>query len=95
MTWKLTDYAYCVISLKNIIENLPADVWWHKSAFLLDFLVLQLLWSYCYSQLEGSEMKPFRLTHAIPGATKSLDYDSKLTFEDSGLANAMISVTWE
>ncbi|KAH9658737.1 Plant UBX domain-containing protein 7 [Citrus sinensis] len=95
LTWKLTDYAYCVISLKNIIENLPADVWWHKSAFLLDFLVLQLLWSYCYSQLEGSEMKPFRLTHAIPGATKSLDYDSKLTFEDSGLANAMISVTWE
>ncbi|KAL9416884.1 hypothetical protein AB3S75_039967 [Citrus x aurantiifolia] len=56
---------------------------------------IQLLWSYCYSQLEGSEMKPFRLTHAIPGATKSLDYDSKLTFEDSGLANAMISVTWE
>ncbi|GAY48594.1 hypothetical protein CUMW_112900 [Citrus unshiu] len=52
---------------------------------------IQLLWSYCYSQLEGSEMKPFRLTHAIPGATKSLDYDSKLTFEDSGLANAMIS----
>lgn len=89
MTWKLTDYAYCVITLKNIIENLPAD------SFLLDFLVLQLLWSYCYSQLEGSEMKPFRLTHAIPGATKSLDYDSKLTFEDSGLANAMISVTWE
>ncbi|KAH9698586.1 Plant UBX domain-containing protein 7 [Citrus sinensis] len=89
LTWKLTDYAYCVITLKNIIENLPAD------SFLLDFLVLQLLWSYCYSQLEGSEMKPFRLTHAIPGATKSLDYDSKLTFEDSGLANAMISVTWE
>lgn len=56
---------------------------------------IQLLWSYCYSQLEGAEMKPFRLTHAIPGATKSLDYDSKLTFEESGLANAMISVTWE
>ncbi|KAJ0037961.1 hypothetical protein Pint_22536 [Pistacia integerrima] len=56
---------------------------------------IQLLWSFCYSQLEGAETKPFRLTHAIPGASKSLDYENKLTFEESGLANSMISVTWE
>ncbi|KAJ4710245.1 UBX domain-containing protein [Melia azedarach] len=57
---------------------------------------IQLLWSFCYSQLEeAAETKPFRLTNAIPGASKSLDYDSKLTFEESGLANSMISVTWE
>ncbi|KAL5762912.1 hypothetical protein ACOSP7_019176 [Xanthoceras sorbifolium] len=56
---------------------------------------IQLLWSFCYSQLEGANMKPFRLAHAFPGASKSLDYDSKLTFDESGLANSMISVTWE
>ncbi|KAK3222369.1 hypothetical protein Dsin_009394 [Dipteronia sinensis] len=56
---------------------------------------IQLLWSFCYSQLEGADTKPFRLAHAFPGASKSLDYDSKLTFEESGLANSMVSVTWE
>ncbi|XP_076931228.1 plant UBX domain-containing protein 7-like [Bidens hawaiensis] len=53
---------------------------------------IQLLWSFCYANC-GDE-KPFRLTHAIPGAVKDLDYDSKLTFEESGVANSMISVTW-
>ncbi|XP_074294279.1 plant UBX domain-containing protein 7-like [Silene latifolia] len=55
---------------------------------------IQLLWSFCSIQLGDSETRPFRLTHAIPGA-KSLEYDSGLTFEDSGLSNAMISVTWD
>lgn len=56
---------------------------------------IQLLWSFCCSQLTEGETRPFRLTEAIPGASKSLDYDSQLTFEESGLANSMISVTWE
>ncbi|GAV90313.1 UBX domain-containing protein/Thioredoxin_7 domain-containing protein [Cephalotus follicularis] len=56
---------------------------------------IKLLWAFCYSQLEKAETKTFRLTQAIPGALKCLDYDSKLTFEESGLANSMISVTWE
>ncbi|KAJ0638063.1 putative UBX domain, Ubiquitin-like domain superfamily [Helianthus annuus] len=56
---------------------------------------IQLLWSFCYANLEGSEGKRFRLTHAIPGAVKGLDYESKSTFDQSGLANSMISVTWE
>ncbi|XP_010270774.1 PREDICTED: plant UBX domain-containing protein 7 isoform X2 [Nelumbo nucifera] len=56
---------------------------------------IQLLWSFCHAELEESEARPFRLTQAIPGASKSLDYDSKLTFEESGLANSMISVTWD
>ncbi|KAL7163157.1 hypothetical protein ACSBR2_039290 [Camellia fascicularis] len=56
---------------------------------------IQLLWSFCYSQLPEAETRPFRLTQAIPGASKFLDYDSKLTFAESGLANSMISVTWE
>lgn len=57
--------------------------------------LLQLLWSFCSSQLEDGETKPFKLTHAIPGATKSLDYDTQISFEESGLANSMISVTWD
>ncbi|XVF02945.1 hypothetical protein REPUB_Repub04eG0218300 [Reevesia pubescens] len=56
---------------------------------------MQLLWSFCYSELGEAESKPFRLTQPIPGASKSLDYDSKLTFGESGLANSMISVAWE
>ncbi|XP_050275726.1 plant UBX domain-containing protein 7 [Quercus robur] len=56
---------------------------------------IQLLWSFCYSQLEEAETRPFRLTHAIPGASRSLDYNSQSTFEQSGLANSMISVTWD
>ncbi|XP_022157079.1 plant UBX domain-containing protein 7 [Momordica charantia] len=56
---------------------------------------IQLLWSFCHSQLEEGETKAFRLAHAIPGATKSLDYDAQMTFEESGLANSMISVTWD
>ena len=59
------------------------------------FLVLQLLWSFCYSQLEEAVSRPFHLTQAIPGASQNLDYDRELTFEESGLANSMISVTWE
>ncbi|GKE59304.1 plant UBX domain-containing protein 7, partial [Tanacetum coccineum] len=54
-----------------------------------------LLWSFCRANLEGSDEKPFRLTHAIPGAFKVLDYESKSSFDESGLSNSMISVAWE
>ncbi|KAJ7954432.1 UBX domain-containing protein [Quillaja saponaria] len=56
---------------------------------------IQLLWSFCSNQLGEYEIKPFRLTHAIPGASKNLEYESNSTFEESGLANSMISVTWD
>ncbi|KAL0697748.1 hypothetical protein Bca4012_053870 [Brassica carinata] len=57
---------------------------------------VQLLWSFCYSQLEESERKkPLKLTQAIPGASKTLEYESNLTLEQSGVANSMISATWE
>ncbi|CAA3000419.1 plant UBX domain-containing 7 [Olea europaea subsp. europaea] len=56
---------------------------------------IQLLWSFCYSELKEADMRPFRLTHAIPGAPNSLDYNSSSTFGQSDLANSMISVTWE
>ncbi|KAL3578274.1 hypothetical protein D5086_019778 [Populus alba] len=55
---------------------------------------IRLLWSFCYSQLEEAGTKLFCLKEAIPGA-KRLDYDSTMTFGDSGLANSMISVAWE
>ncbi|PON82187.1 UBX domain-containing protein [Trema orientale] len=56
---------------------------------------IQLLWSFCCSLLKEAETRPFRLTQAIPGASKCLDFDSQTTFGESGLANSMISVTWE
>ncbi|GFP93981.1 UBX domain-containing protein 7 [Phtheirospermum japonicum] len=56
---------------------------------------VQLLWSFCYSELKEDGMKPFRLSQAIPGASKSLDFNDNSTFEESGLGNSMVSVTWE
>eukprot|EP00262_Sarcandra_glabra_P011182 TRINITY_DN26921_c0_g1_i1.p1 TRINITY_DN26921_c0_g1~~TRINITY_DN26921_c0_g1_i1.p1 ORF type:complete len:465 (+),score=87.18 TRINITY_DN26921_c0_g1_i1:24-1397(+) len=56
---------------------------------------IQLLWSFGVSQLKEDETRPFRLTQAIPGASQCLDYESKQTFEESGLSNSMISLTWE
>ncbi|KAL1200023.1 Plant UBX domain-containing protein 16 [Cardamine amara subsp. amara] len=56
---------------------------------------IQLLWSFCYSHMEESKTKSFKLVEAIPGATKTLDYGANVTFDESGLANSMISVTWE
>ncbi|PSS26835.1 Plant UBX domain-containing protein [Actinidia chinensis var. chinensis] len=56
---------------------------------------IQLLWSFCLSQIKEAERRPFRLTQAIPGALKFLEYENGLTFSESGLANSMISVIWE
>ncbi|KAG2325896.1 hypothetical protein Bca52824_008624 [Brassica carinata] len=56
---------------------------------------IQLLWSFCYSQMVESEKKAFKLVQAIPGASKTLDYGANATFDQSGLANSMISVAWE
>ncbi|XP_058090460.1 plant UBX domain-containing protein 7-like isoform X2 [Magnolia sinica] len=56
---------------------------------------IQYLWSFCCSELKEAETRPFRLTQAIPRASKCLDYESKLTFEESGLSNSMITLTWE
>lgn len=56
---------------------------------------IQLLWSFCRANLEGSDERAFRLTNAIPGAVKILNYESKSTFDESGLSNSMISVAWE
>ncbi|KAF3495270.1 hypothetical protein DY000_02057679 [Brassica cretica] len=57
---------------------------------------IHLLWSFSYSHLEESERKkPVRLTHAIPGESKTLEYESNLTLEQSDVASSMISATWE
>ncbi|CAH2052912.1 unnamed protein product [Thlaspi arvense] len=56
---------------------------------------VQLLWSFCYSQIDQSERKkPFKLIQAFPGEYKTLYYGSNTSFEQSGLANSLISVTW-
>ncbi|CAL9225292.1 unnamed protein product [Arabidopsis halleri] len=56
---------------------------------------IQLLWSFCYSHMDESEKRSFKLVQAIPGASKTLDYEADTTFDQSGLANSMISVIWE
>ncbi|KAH0928819.1 hypothetical protein HID58_014546 [Brassica napus] len=56
---------------------------------------IQLLWSFCYSQMVESEKKAFKLVQAIPGASKTLDYGADATFGQSGLANSMVLVAWE
>ncbi|XP_077231330.1 UBX domain-containing protein isoform X2 [Tasmannia lanceolata] len=56
---------------------------------------IQLLWSFSCSKLKEAETRPFRLAQAIPGASNYLDYQNKLTFDESGLSNSMISLTWE
>ncbi|MCL7028742.1 hypothetical protein MKW94_006381 [Papaver nudicaule] len=55
---------------------------------------IQLLWSFCSSQLDKAESRSLQLIQAIPGASKTLNYDSKQTFEESELSNSMVSVTW-
>lgn len=55
---------------------------------------IKLLWSFCATQFEEAESKPFKFTQAIPGASKFLEYDNNITFEESGLANSIISFTW-
>ncbi|KAG7594241.1 Thioredoxin-like superfamily [Arabidopsis thaliana x Arabidopsis arenosa] len=59
---------------------------------------IQLLWSFCYSRLTKSERKkPLKLTRLIPGQSKTitLEYESNLTFEQSGVANSLVLATWE
>ncbi|KAI3874036.1 hypothetical protein MKX03_035405 [Papaver bracteatum] len=56
---------------------------------------IQMIWSFCRSFLDEAEFPSFNLTLVIPGASKTLDYEEKLTFEESGLSNSMLSVTWD
>ncbi|KAJ7524206.1 hypothetical protein O6H91_18G082500 [Diphasiastrum complanatum] len=57
---------------------------------------IKFLWSFCCSQVkEVSEGRSFRLTHTIPGANDSLNYNSTLSIEESGVANTMLAMTWE
>ncbi|KAG7594242.1 UBX domain [Arabidopsis thaliana x Arabidopsis arenosa] len=59
---------------------------------------IQLLWSFCYSRLRKSERnKPLKLTRMIPGQSKTitLEYESNLTLEQSGVANSLVFATWE
>ncbi|XP_074570284.1 plant UBX domain-containing protein 7 [Curcuma longa] len=56
---------------------------------------IKLLWSFCSLKLEDEQQRPFHFTQAIPGASKSLEYESDLTFEAASLSNSMISLVWD
>nr|GLL18415.1 plant UBX domain-containing protein 7-like [Ipomoea trifida] len=55
---------------------------------------VQLLWSFCHLHV-GT--KPFQLVQAgVPGAPRVvLEYKTKMSFEESGISNSMIIVTWD
>ncbi|KAJ6981863.1 hypothetical protein NC653_025074 [Populus alba x Populus x berolinensis] len=75
----------------------PAYLYWLDECVELNWPGLQLDLEPNYTHFTQSEeagTKLFCLKEAIPGA-KRLDYDSTMTFGDSGLANSMISVAWE
>ncbi|KAI3874041.1 hypothetical protein MKX03_035410 [Papaver bracteatum] len=79
--------------LCRIGVRLPNGHRLQRNFFLTD--PVQLLWSFCNSHFDEADSRPFHLTQAIPGASKTLDYENKQTFEESGLSNSMISVTWD
>lgn len=56
---------------------------------------IKLLWSFCSSKLEDGQRRPFHFTQAIPGASKSLEYESNSNFEEAGLSNSMITLVWD
>ncbi|XP_019056429.1 PREDICTED: plant UBX domain-containing protein 7-like [Tarenaya hassleriana] len=57
---------------------------------------IQLLWSFCHSQIQESEMKPFKLVETTtPRSANTIHYDSDQTFEQSGLANSIVLLSWE
>ncbi|KAK4728847.1 hypothetical protein R3W88_021835 [Solanum pinnatisectum] len=53
---------------------------------------IKLLWSFCSTQLEEAKTRAFRFRQAMPGPTKFWNYDSNLTFEESGLDNSVIAL---
>ncbi|MCL7028741.1 hypothetical protein MKW94_007341 [Papaver nudicaule] len=47
---------------------------------------IQLIWSFCRSLLDEAEFPSSNLILAISGASKTLDYQERLTFVESGLS---------
>ncbi|CAM8938877.1 unnamed protein product [Rhodiola kirilowii] len=56
---------------------------------------IKLLWSFCCSVMEEAKSRPFRLAQSIPGSSKQLEYETKLSFKESGLGNSLVSMTWD
>ncbi|XP_031495924.1 plant UBX domain-containing protein 7 [Nymphaea colorata] len=90
----LPDEPKCDSSLLcKILVRLPDGQRFRRNFLRTDSI--QLLWSFCCSILKEAESRPFHLTQAIPGASKHLDFNSNQSFEEAGLSNSMISLTWE
>ncbi|CAN6844175.1 unnamed protein product, partial [Brassica oleracea] len=81
--------------LCRICVRLPDGIRVQKS--FLKSESVQLLLSFCYSQsqIDQSERnKPFKRFQTIRVYYKNLYYGSYTSFEQSGLANSLVSVTW-
>ena len=64
-------------------------------SLMVSFFPLQLLWSFCATQVEDGEKRAFHFVQPIPGASKNLEFASDLTFKEAGLANSMINLSWD
>ncbi|XP_074563402.1 uncharacterized protein LOC141820020 isoform X2 [Curcuma longa] len=53
---------------------------------------IKLLWPFCSSLLENGQGRGFHFTQAIPGASKNLEYNSNLTFEEAGLLDWVVTL---
>ncbi|KAF5732957.1 plant UBX domain-containing protein 7 [Tripterygium wilfordii] len=53
---------------------------------------IQFLWSFCNTQLGEAKTRHFQLKPAMPIGAKRLDYGSKLSFRESGIANSLVMV---
>lgn len=53
---------------------------------------IKLLWSFCSTQFEEAKTRAFRFRQAMPGPTNFWNYDSNLTFEESGLDISIIAL---
>ncbi|XP_042464943.1 plant UBX domain-containing protein 7-like isoform X1 [Zingiber officinale] len=55
---------------------------------------IELLWPFCSSLLENGQGhgRGFHFTQAIPGASKNLEYNSNLTFEEAGLSDWVVTL---
>ncbi|KAJ4744678.1 UBX domain-containing protein [Rhynchospora pubera] len=54
---------------------------------------IKLLWSFCCTELESGQTRPFHFAQSIPGApAKNLEFEKDQTFEDAGLANSMVNL---
>ncbi|KAF9622546.1 hypothetical protein IFM89_032111 [Coptis chinensis] len=102
-----TDDKWLLVTPKEFSSHMLNRDTWANEAVAQTISTNFIFWQVYEESTQGrkpdsllEDLLPFmdrapKDNHAIPGAQNCLDYASNLTFEESGLASSMISVTWE